>query len=291
MVVRGSRSAWGRSCGDYGGEFVVGAFVAGAQLSEDYFRRPSPARVWNYWSGGKDYYPVDQQVGDAMLETYPGILTMAAQSRKFLIRAVGFLAAQAGVGQFLDIGCGLPATQNTHEVAQADRPDAKIVYVDNDPVVLAHGRALLTSITPEGVTALLSADYQDTDAVITQARRTLDFNRPIAVMFMGVFGYLPEFDDMRTIVGRVVDAVPPGSYLVLWDGTDTSEAIRAGHEKPAELGHPYQLRSVEQITRCFDGLELVDPGVVQLSRWRPYLPDSIAPENVDAYGAVARKPS
>lgn len=268
----------------------MGVRVTEAQLGAEYFRQPSPARVWNYWSGGKDYYPVDQAVGDAMLETYPGILTMAAQSRQFLIRTVRHLVAEAGIDQFLDIGCGLPAALNTHEVAQSLVSDAKVVYVDNDPVVLAHARALLTSRTPDGVTAYLDTDYQDTDAVVAGARDTLDFSRPIGVMFMGVFGYLPEFDRMRGIVGQVVDAAPSGSYLTLWDGTDTSDEIRVGHEKPAELGHPYQLRSIEQITACFDGLELVEPGVVQLSGWRPGPSDVGTPEPVDAYGGVARKP-
>jgi hypothetical protein len=131
-------------------------------LPKSYFREPSPARVWNYWSGGKDYYPVDQVVGDAVVELYPGILTMASQSRQFLVRAVRFLTGEAGVRQFLDLGAGLPASQNTHNVAQATAPGSRIVYVDNDPVVAAHARAFLTSVTSEGVSAFLDHDYRDT---------------------------------------------------------------------------------------------------------------------------------
>jgi hypothetical protein len=170
-------------------------------------------------------------------------------------------------------------------------PDAKIVYVDNDPVVLAHQRALMIS-SPQGASAFVDKDYRDTDAVIARASRTLDFSRPVSVMFMGVFGYLPPYDELRSIVDRTVAAVPSGSYLTFWDGTDTSDAIRESHKLQAEMGHPYTLRTIEEIEQVFTGLELVEPGVVQLSEWRRATNDiagRTSPQ-VDAYGGVARKP-
>ncbi|GAA5113081.1 SAM-dependent methyltransferase [Pseudonocardia adelaidensis] len=263
------------------------------QLPDDYFRRPSPARVWNYWLGGKDNYEPDQTVGDAVADIYPGIRTMATQSRRFLIRSVRYLTEEVGIRQFLDLGGGLPDPlgNNTHTVAQSVAPDAKVVYVDNDPVVLAHQRALMVS-SPQGASAFVGEDYRDTDAVIARASQTLDFTQPISVMFMGVFGYLPPFDELRSIVDRTMAAVPAGSYLTFWDGTDTSDAIRESHHLQAEMGHPYTLRTIEEIEQVFTGLELVEPGVVQLSRWRPNENDIAARSSlqVDAYGGVARKP-
>ena len=262
------------------------------QLPDDYFRRPSPARVWNYWLGGKDNYEPDQTVGEVVADIYPGIRTMATQSRQFLIRSVRYLAGEVGIRQFLDLGSGLPdpVGNNTHSVAQAVAPDAKIVYVDNDPVVLAHQRALMVS-GPQGSSAYIDKDYRATDEVIAQASRTLDFTQPISVMFMGVFGYLPPYDELRSIVGRTMAAVPPGSYLTFWDGTDTSDEIRESHRLQAEMGHPYTLRTVEEIEQVFTGLDLVEPGVVQLSRWRPNENGIAAagPQQVDAFGGVARK--
>jgi hypothetical protein len=259
------------------------------RLPANYFDHPSPARVWNYWSGGKDNYPVDREVGDLVSSMYPGILAMAGQAREFLIRTVGFLAAEVGIRQFLDLGCGLPARCNTHDVAQAARPDARVVYVDNDPVVAAHARALLTSSSTEGATAFWDADYRDTGQVIAGARQTLSFDEPIAVMFMGVFGYQPDYAEMRSTVSRTIDATLPGSYLVLWDGTDTSEAARASHVEQAKKGHAYQLRTIEQIQQCFQGLEVLPPGVVPIPLWRPGPTELGTPPDVDAYGAVAHK--
>jgi hypothetical protein len=263
------------------------------RLPDDYFRTPSPARVWNYWLGGKDNYEPDQSVGDVVADIYPGIRTMATQSRQFLIRSVRHLAGEVGIRQFLDLGSGLPDPRgnNTHAVAQASVPDAKIVYVDNDPVVLAHQRALMVS-GPQGSSAFIDKDYRETDGVIAEARKTLDLTQPVSVMFMGVFGYLPPYDELRSIVDRTMAAVPPGSYLTFWDGTDTSEAIRESHRLQAEMGHPYTLRTVEEIEQVFTGLDLVDPGVVQLSQWRPDGNGIAAsvPQQVDAWGGVARKP-
>jgi len=252
---------------------------------------PHSARIWNYWMGGKDNYPVDRDAGDAFIEVFPGIVTVATQSRQFLIRTVRFLAGAAGIRQFLDIGTGLPTMQNTHEVAQQIAPESRIVYVDNDPLVLAHARALLVNTTPEGVTTYVDADFHDPDPILADARNVLNFTQPVSVMFMGVLGHVAEFDEMRSIVARVMAAVPSGSYLTLWDSTDTSAATREAHEKYAETGAvPYLLRSPEQIGQCFDGLEMVEPGLVPITRWRPDTTEVGTVEPIDAYGAVARKP-
>ena len=251
---------------------------------------PQSARIWNYWLGGKDNFAVDREAGDAFAAMSPGVFDLAKQSRKFLIQAVTYLAAEAGIRQFLDIGTGLPTMENTHEVAQRVAPDSRIVYVDNDPLVLVHARALLTNTTDEGVTDYLDADYHDTDQILADARNILNFTKPIAVMFMGVLGHVADDDEMRSIVARVMAAVPSGSYLVLWDGTDTSEAQVTAAEDYKDTGAvPYIVRSPEQIGRCFEGLEMVEPGLVSISQWRLDPADAEA-KPVDGYGAVARKP-
>ena len=249
---------------------------------------PHAARIWNYWIGGKDNFQSDRAAGDAVAEVYPEIVVMAQQSRKFLIQAVRYLAAEAGVRQFLDIGTGLPTMQNTHEVAQAIAPDSRIVYVDNDPMVLVHARALLSSTTSEGVTTYVPADYHDPEKILAEAAQTLDFDQPVAVMYMGVMGYEPNLDVVRAIVGRTMAATASGSHLVLWDGTDTSPEVVSGAERLAQSGGvPYILRSPEQLGTCFEGLTLVEPGLVPIPLWRPADPDAVA---IDAYGAVGRKP-
>ncbi|MFD1934784.1 MULTISPECIES: SAM-dependent methyltransferase [Nonomuraea] len=251
---------------------------------------PHAARIWNYWMGGKDNFEADRAAGDAVAKVYPDIVTMATESRKFLHRAVTYLAAEAGIDQFLDIGTGLPTMQNTHEIAQAITPASRIVYVDNDPLVLVHARALLVNTTPEGVTTYVDGDYHEPEQIVSDARNVLDFTRPIAVMFMGVLGYVADLDEVRSIVSRVMAAVPSGSHLVLWDGTDTGEAVNEGSDKLAESGAvPYHLRTLDQLAGCFTGLEPVEPGLAPISHWR--LPESaVAVAPIDAYGAVARKP-
>ncbi|MGN9909751.1 SAM-dependent methyltransferase [Phytohabitans sp. LJ34] len=249
---------------------------------------PHAARIWNYWMGGKDNFQADRFAGDAVAEVYPEIVVMARESRRFLIRVVRHLAAEAGIRQFIDVGTGLPTMQNTHEVAQTAAPKSRIVYVDNDPMVLVHARALLANTTSEGLTTYVPADYHDPDLIVAEARKSLDFDEPIAVMFMGVMGYEPDMDKVREIVGRVSGATPSGSYLVLWDGTDTSQAVVDGAERLAQSGGvPYILRSPDDLATCFEGLTLVEPGLVPIPLWRPDEPDPVA---IDAYGAVARKP-
>ena len=249
---------------------------------------PHAARIWNYWMGGKDNYAADRAAGDAVAEVYPDIVTMAVQSRRFLIRAVRYLAGEAGIRQFLDIGTALPTMQNTHAVAQDIAPDARIVYVDNDPMVLASARALLVNTTPEGATTYVPADYHDPGRIVTEAAKVLDLDAPVAVMFMGVLGYEPDLGVVRSIVSTVLDAVPSGSHLVLWDGTDTGDAVVEGGEKLIESGGvPYVLRRPDQLAECFAGLELVEPGLCPITQWRP---ESAAVPVIDAYGAVGRKP-
>jgi hypothetical protein len=252
------------------------------------FDVPHAARIWNYWMGGKDNFEADRAAGDAVVQVYPEIAVMALQSRRFLIRAVRFLAAEAGVRQFLDVGTGLPTMQNTHEIAQQIAPESRIVYVDNDPMVLVHARALLTSISAEGHTSYVPADYHDPDTILAEAAKSLDFSQPIAVMFMGVLGYEPDLDVVHSIVTRMIDSAASGSYLVLWDGTNTSQSVVDGAERLAQSGGvPYILRSPEQLAGCFAGLTMVEPGLVPITQWRPSDPSA---ESIDAYGAVARKP-
>jgi hypothetical protein len=252
---------------------------------------PHAARIWNYWMGGKDHYAVDRAAGDAVASVYPDIVTMAKQSRQFLIRVVRYLTGEAGIRQFLDIGTGLPTMQNTHEVAQEIAPECRVVYVDNDPLVLAHARALLVNTTPEGVTTYMHADYHDPDVIVGDAANVLNLTQPVAVMFMGVLGYEFDLDVVRSIVSRVMAGVPSGSYLTLWDSTNTSTSVVAGAEQLKHSGGaPYALRSPEELGSCFDGLELVEPGLVPITHWRPYTVEGDAADTIDAYGAVGRKP-
>jgi len=249
---------------------------------------PHSARIWNYWLGGKDNFAVDRKAGDAYAATFPDIITIARESRKFLVRAVHYLAAEAGVRQFLDIGTGLPVMQNTHEVAQRAAPDARIVYVDNDPLVLTHARALLTNTTDEGVTGYIDADFHHPDQIVADAKNILNFTSPIAVMFMGVLGHVTDFDETRSIVARVMAAVPSGSYLVLYDGTENEAASDALDDYKDTGAVPYVNRSPQQLSRLFEGLEMLEPGLVPITQWRPDPATEARP--VDAYGGVGRKP-
>jgi hypothetical protein len=253
---------------------------------------PHSARIWNYWMGGKENYEIDRTVGDLSLEIDPDISTMATQSRQFLIRTVRHLAKDRGIRQFLDIGTGLPTMQNTHEVAQSVAPDAKIVYVDNDPAVLAHARALLTDTTDEGVTDYVDADFNNPEQIIADARNILNFKLPVAVMFMGVLGHAETYDDLRRIVSTVMDAVPSGSYLIFWDGTTDSPAYVALCEEYTKTGGaPYTPRPSGSLRSIFDGLELVDPGFVSITEWFAIDDDSARESRpISAYGGVGRKP-
>jgi hypothetical protein len=250
---------------------------------------PQTARIWNYWLGGKDYFPVDQAVGDQILEAFPAIVENARASRAFLVRAVRYLAGEAGIRQFLDIGTGLPTANNTHQVAQAVAPECRIVYVDNDPLVLAHARALLTS-SPEGKTDYIDADLHEPDTILQAATETLDFSQPVAIMLMEILGHVEDDDEAQSIVKRLMGAVPSGSYLTMNDSTDTSaEVVEAARIWNQSAKPPYHLRSPERIARFFDGLELVEPGVVSPLEWRPE-PGSGPPVEVDSLCGIGRKP-
>jgi hypothetical protein len=253
---------------------------------------PQSARIWNYWLGGKDNYPIDRVVADEFGELYPPIVDLARAQRYFLARSVRYLAGEAGIRQFLDIGTGLPSVDNTHEIAQRVAPSARVVYVDNDPLVLMHARALLTS-SPEGVTDYVDADLHDIDAVVRGAAKTLDFARPIAVTMLGILGHISDYDEGRSIVRRLLGTVPSGSHLVIADGTNVYGGRRLDDAMEvwnASAEPPYTLRPPEQIAGFFEGLDLVEPGVVSVPLWRPDPSPFTTPAGVDNFGGVGRKP-
>ena len=254
---------------------------------------PHVARVYDYWLSGKDNFTADRVAGDETIAAFPGIRLSAQANRAFLRRTVRYLAESAGIRQFLDIGTGLPTADNTHEVSQAVAPESKVVYVDNDPLVLAHARALLTS-KPEGATAYLDADLRDTGTILEQAARTLDFARPVAVMVLAILHYIPDLAEARHIVGRLTAALPAGSFLVISHaGSDLLPAEVAAFEKslnghlPPEHRHVARPRDV--VAGFFDGVELVEPGLVRVSDWRPDSPQEAAQPTI-LWGGVASKP-
>jgi S-adenosyl methyltransferase len=249
------------------------------------------ARIYNYWLGGKDNYAADREAAEQAIAANPGIVRDVRANRAFLARAVHYLAAERGIRQFLDIGTGLPTASNTHEVAQAADPAARVVYVDNDPIVLVHARALLTS-TPEGATAYLDADLRDTAGILRAAAQTLDFGWPIALMLLIILHMIPDTDDPYGIVSTLVEAMPTGSYLVLAHpasdirAAQMTEMTRRVNQRMS--GPPATMRDHAAITRFFDGLDLVEPGVVQPQQWRPG-PGVVGPAQVTAWCGVARK--
>ncbi len=247
------------------------------------------ARFWNYLLGGKDNYPVDREAAEQILALIPSLRETVRAERGFLIRAVRHLTGEAGIYQFLDIGTGLPTANNTPAVAPAPAPECRIVYVDNDPLVLAYARALLTS-TPQGATDYIHADVRDPDLILREAARTLDLARPVGLMLLGIVNFITDNDEAHTIVNRLLDALPSGSYLVIShptaeiDGEAMEEAMLLWNESGAA---PIVSRSRQQLIRFFDGLELLEPGVVSCSRWRPNLG---TPREVFHFSGVGRKP-
>lgn len=251
-----------------------------------------PARIWNYWLDGKDHYAADRAAGDHVREAAPFIVKIARADRAFLTSAVRYLAADLGIRQFLDIGTGLPTADNTHEVAQEVAPESRVVYVDNDRIVLAHARALLTS-TPEGATAYIEADARNTGKILAQAAETLDFSRPVAVMMLGILLFIPDEDDPWAITAELMNAVPPGSYLAVSHGASdisAGDVATAGSRYNEHSAVRLRLRTRAEFTRFFDGLELAGPGVVPINCWRPQ-PGCQQEEGLPAYAALGGKPA
>jgi O-methyltransferase involved in polyketide biosynthesis len=245
-----------------------------------------PARIWNYWLGGRDYFPADRSAGDAISGQFPHVAAAARAQRAFGVRALRFLAGAARMRQFLDIGAGLPSGGNTHEIVQRIAPDARVGYADNDPAVILHAKALLQD-APAGTVGYLEADLRDVSAVLAGAAGTLDTTKPVAVVLLGVLGHIDDYGAARSIVSHLMDALPAGSYLTIADGVlasaDTDDAQHL-YNRDATL--PYHLRRPDQLVSFFDGLALVEPGVVPCSLWRP---DGSPPDDAPAYCGVARK--
>ncbi|MFF9038884.1 SAM-dependent methyltransferase [Streptomyces sp. NPDC014892] len=250
------------------------------------------ARVWNYWQGGTDNYEVDRQVGDHVAGLIPVIRHIASADRRFLVRAVRHLAEERGIRQFLDIGTGLPALENTHEIAQRVAPSSRIVYVDNDPIVLAYARTRLTS-TEEGAAAYIDADAHDPDTILRVAGETLDFGEPVALMLLGILNFVLDDAEARAICHRLLEPLAPGSFLVLTHPTTEPEfggelQLEAMEFWNAHAKPPVTARGGAEVARYFDGLTLLEPGLVPCSLWRADPGDE--PTVVPQLGAVARKP-
>jgi hypothetical protein len=253
---------------------------------------PNIARVWNYLVGGRDNFAADRFAAQQLIDAAPVVEAIGPAARAFLYRVVSYLAADAGVRQFLDIGTGIPTGGNTHEVAQAADPRCRVVYVDNDPVVLVHARALLRS-SPEGVTSYLDADGRQPGKIIEAARETLDFDQPVAVVLIGVLNFIEgTAAEIGAIIAALLDPAPSGSYLALTQAaSDLDESLITAQRRWNELATtPVWLRDRAAVTSWFDGLELIEPGVVELDQWRPAEGDPLYDGVLPMYGAVGRKP-
>ena len=250
-----------------------------------------PARVYDYWLGGKDNFAADREAAERVLAATPGLRFRVQENRAFLARAVRYLAGEAGIRQFLDIGTGIPAANNTHEVAQAVASDSRIVYVDNDPIVLVHARALLAS-SPEGSTQYVAGDLRDAGPVLRAAASTLDFSQPVALMLLGIMHLIQDSEQPYQIVADLMARLPAGSYLALSHPAIDIHAAQAEAQKRynERVSTPQTLRTRDEAARFFDGLELVPPGIVYVHAWRPDAEDLTAADTVSARGGVARKP-
>lgn len=253
---------------------------------------PHPARVYDAWLGGKDNFAADRAAAEAGIQAFPATVKSVRANRAFLARAVEYLTADAGIRQFLDIGTGLPSASNTHEVAQAIAPETKVVYVDNDPIVLAHARALLTSTSP-GVTTYVDADLRDPAKILREAASTLDFTQPVAVMLIAVLHFIPDQAGPQQIVDTLTRAVPAGSYVTISHTAKDifpEEMAKFGRAMNKDVPGTVTLRDHDQVAGFFTGLELQEPGVVPVSKWRPRSAEEAAAPAV-LWGAVARKPA
>jgi S-adenosyl methyltransferase len=248
------------------------------------------ARIYDYLLGGKDNYAADRKAGEALKAAYPSMVELARANRAFLGRMVRFLAGDAGIRQFLDIGTGIPAAGNTHQVAQEVAPDSRVVYVDYDPIVLAHARALLAS-GPHGVTDYIDADARDTGTILEQAARTLDFTQPVAAISLLTLHAISDGDDPYAITARIMDAVPPGSYLGITHPASDIEPDKVTdlQTRVNQLSYQqYTGRSHDQVMRFFAGLDLVEPGLVQVHQWRPGIQTN---GTLALWAGVGRKPA
>jgi hypothetical protein len=257
--------------------------------------RPHSARLYDYLLGGKDNYPADREAAGQLLKIVPWMRTSVRQNRLFLHRVVRYLAAEQGVDQFLDLGAGIPTSPNLHEIAQEANPAARVVYVDNDPIVLAHSRALLKSAA-EGRIAYVHADLREPEAVLDAPdfNATFDLDRPIALTILSTVHFILDNDDVRGLMGRYLRRLPAGSYLALTTGTPDLTAPERTDGTVSMLGArgiPVRLRTRDEVVELFDGLDLLDPGVVPLNRWHPDADSADAlDDEVGMYGAVAQKP-
>nr|WP_042197882.1 SAM-dependent methyltransferase [Kibdelosporangium sp. MJ126-NF4]CEL22887.1 hypothetical protein [Kibdelosporangium sp. MJ126-NF4]CTQ90027.1 hypothetical protein [Kibdelosporangium sp. MJ126-NF4] len=256
--------------------------------------RAHGARIYDYILGGKDNYAVDREVGDASMQAWPALRTHMWANRTFMHRVGRFLAAERNINQFLDIGTGIPTEPNLHQIVQKERPDSRIVYTDNDPIVLAHARALMSS-TDEGSIAYIHADMRDAEALLAspQLRDVLDLGQPVGLLIIAMLHFIEDDAEAYRVVRQVVDVLPSGSYLAASIATDDFDPVPLAQvqRQYREHGEVLQFRDKAKAERFFDGLELVQPGVVQIHKWRPE-PDTgpIADTDVAMYGAVARKP-
>jgi hypothetical protein len=272
-------------------ESLGGASLDPADVPEIDTSVPHPARVYDYFLGGTDNFEADRIAAEAAIKTFPKTAESARAARAFLRRIVRFLATEAGIRQFLDIGSGLPSGENVHQVAQLIAPETRIVYVDSDPIVLRHAQTLLAG-SPEGVVIFLDADLRDPENILSEAAEVLDFSQPVAVLLLGILHSIGDSSDPHGLVRRLVQAIPGGSYLAIGHLTadiypEMTEFARALNERSIDA--PLVLRDHAQVAGFFAGLELVDPGVVQLSRWRPQSEEESAAAAA-LWGGVARKP-
>jgi hypothetical protein len=254
--------------------------------------QPHVARIYDFWLGGNDNFAADRVVAKRVAAAYPDVRASVRGQRAFLARAVHFLVTEAGIRQFLDIGTGLPSADNTHQVAQRAAPQSRVVYVDNDPIVLAHARALLTS-SPEGTTAYIDADLRDTGTILEEAAGVLDFGQPVAVMLLGILHGIRDREQPGAIIARLMDAVPPGSYLAITQiaGDVAADEVAKGVQRYNEqVAVPVTARTHAEVCGFFAGLELIEPGVVQVHRWRPGTGDLGNGSNLAIYAGVGRKP-
>ncbi len=249
------------------------------------------ARAWNYMVGGKDNFEIDRQAARQLMEVAPVIRVAAPASRAFLRRTVRYLAGDAGIRQFLDIGTGLPTAGNTHEVAQSVAPECRVVYVDNDPVVLVHARALLTS-DPGGVTSYIDADARDPGRIIAEAGMTLDFREPVAIMMVDLLNFIEDDEMVGSILSALTAAVTAGSYLaIMHPASDLDPALLEAERRWNQLASQrVRLRSRDDVTCLLAGLDLVEPGLVTVPEWRPEPGETVPAQLIPLYGVVARKP-